>query len=113
MESSKKRIVALLGVKRESGRLVNKNWRDFAGKPMFQWNLEKALRLFSEVYVSSDHYFILNRAEELGAIPILRPDTLLGETPNISFYKHAQETMAADVIVAIQANSPTIDIEVI
>lgn len=112
MDSSLK-IVGLILAKKDSKRLHNKNWRDFAGKPMFIWNLEKALQLFSEVYVSSDFDPILKKAESLGAIAIKRPEELCGETPNITVYKHAQHIMKADAIVAIQANSPSLDLEII
>lgn len=76
---------------------------------MFKWNLEKCLRIFSRIYVSSDSDFILEMAEDMGAIPIKRPIELCGDTPNITVYRHALEYMnGVDKIYAIQANSPTL-----
>ena len=107
------KIVGLILAKKDSSRLYAKNWRNFLGKPMFVWNLEKALYLFDEVYVSSDFEPVLKKAQSLGAIGIKRPKELCGEAPNITVYKHAQKTMKADVIVAIQANSPTLEVSII
>ena len=76
---------------------------------MFLWNVDKCLKIFDDVYVSSDSDEILDLAKICGAIPIKRPKRLCGDTPNIPVYRHAQKTIGADVIVAVQANSPTID----
>lgn len=100
-----------MGAKKQSNRLYAKNYRDVGGKPMFVWNLEKALRLFNEVYVSSDSQYILTIAENMGAIPIMRPSELCGETPNIDWYNHALKQIDCDAFVAIQANSPTLELE--
>lgn len=112
----KKDIVALIIVKKNSSRLKNKNWRAFGNelsgtKPMFQWNLEKCLKIFEKVYVSSDYDFILEKARELGAVPIKRPKNLCGNTPSVKVFRHAVGKMSLkpDVIVSIQANSPTVD----
>jgi len=79
----------------------------FRGKPMFLWNVEKCLNSKREVYVSSDYDHILALAADAGAIPIKRPRAM-SESPNIYVYRHAQKTMKADIIIAVQANSPTI-----
>ena len=106
-------ISGLIIAKKESKRLKNKNWRKYWGKPMFQHNLEKCLVLFDKVYVSSDFDYILDISKKLGAIPIERPDHLL-ECPNISVYLHALEFMDnPDAIVAVQANSPGVNIKTI
>lgn len=81
---------------------------------MFLVNLEKCLKIFDQVYVSSDSQYILDRAEAAGAIPILRGEELCGDTPNIPVYQHALKHMRdVDSIVAVQVNSPTIDINTI
>ena len=106
--------VALLLVKAHSNRLPQKNTRDFNGKPMFLVNVEKCLKLFEEVYVSSDSDEIINQATRVGAIGIKRPDDLCGDTPNIPVYRHAMRYMGyVDNIIAVQANSPTVDINTI
>jgi CMP-N-acetylneuraminic acid synthetase len=76
---------------------------------MFMHNLEKCLRLFPKVYVSSDDEEILFEAWQAGAIRIERGEELCGDTPNIPVYQHALKYMDADAIVAVQANSPTVE----
>lgn len=104
----KTKSVALILAKKKSNRLPGKNMKDFNGDPMFVVNVKKCIPLFDEVYVSSDSEEILDITEKCGAIPIKRGEELAGETPNITVYQHAQETMDADYIVAVQANSPTV-----
>ena len=102
--------VGLILAKKGSKRLENKNFKEFLGKPMFVWNLERMLKIFNKVYVSSDYEFILETAKKMGAIAINRPDELCGDVPNIPVYQHALPFMdSPDIIVAVQANSPTIE----
>jgi len=110
---SSNKIVALIIAKGDSNRLPNKNSLAFKGLPMFVHNVQKCTGLFNEVYVSSDSTPILETAKQHGAIAIKRPKRLCGETPSIMVFDHAQKTMKADIVVAVQANSPTIDIELI
>lgn len=78
---------------------------------MFVWNLEKCLSVFDTVYVSSDSFDILNIAEGLGAKVIFRDETLCGDVPDIPVFQHALSKMPKEVdgIVAIHANNPTIE----
>lgn len=107
--------VGLIIAKKESSRLKDKNFRDFCGKPMFIWSLEKCLKIFNEVYVSSDHDYILEEAKKLGARPIKRPQELCeSNVMNIPVYQHALQYMKnPDIIVAVKADSPTVKIELI
>ena len=108
------RVVGLLGAKKHSDRLRNKGWRDFCGKPLFKWNVEKGIQLFNDMYVTSDHDFILEESADLGAIPIKRTDPKMMECSNIEYYRHVFDKMNnPDIIIAIQVNSPTIDIKLI
>ena len=101
-------------VKSQSNRLTGKNTLDFHGQPMFVVNLRKCLKVFKDVYVSSDSEQILEIARLAGAKTILRGEELCGEIPNIPVYQHALRHMhGVDGIIAVQANSPTIDLEVI
>lgn len=107
--------VALIIAKKDSKRLPDKNFRNFCGKPMFVWNLEKCLALFDKVYISSDYDFILQESKKRGAIPIQRPAELCqSNVPNIPVYQHALQFMEkADIIVAVKADSPTTKPEII
>lgn len=105
------KFVALMLVKKESKRLKNKNTKDFKGKPMFMWNLEKSLEIFDEVYVSSDSTEILDMAEAVGGIPILREEELCGDCPDIPVFQHALSEMSSEVegLVAVHADTPLLD----
>ena len=108
------KTVALLLAKKDSGRLPNKNSLEFQGQPMFLHQLEKCLKIFDEVYVSSNSQWMLDQAEMNGGIPIKRGDELCGDTPNIPVYQHALSQMKdVDAIVAVQVNSPTVHLNVI
>jgi len=108
------KIYGLIIAKGDSKRLPNKNILNFNEKPMIQWNLDKCLKIFDKTYVSSENPEILRLAELLGAIPIKRPKRLCGDTPNIPVYQHAVKKMGkVDAIVAVQANSPTIETQLI
>lgn len=87
---------------------------DFNGKPTFLWNLEKCLRVFDKVYVSSDSFHILEMAQKAGAIPIHRGEELCGDVPDIPVFQHALSKMSnVSSVVAVHANNPTIDINLI
>lgn len=105
--------VALLLVKSHSRRLPNKNTLPFHGEPMFVENLRKCKQIFNKVYVSSNSFKILWKAFREGAIPIYRSKSYCGEMPNIPVYQHALKRMNTNAIVAVQANSPNVDIEII
>jgi len=109
------RLVGLILAKSQSNRLTNKNTLDFHGQPMFLVNTKKCLDIFDSVYVSSDSTEILKQAQKIGAIPILRNEDLCGDTPNILVYQHALQYIPKDIIgiVAVQANSPTLESSVI
>src|SRR3990167_821307 len=95
LKKSKKmvKLAGLILAKSQSSRLTSKNILDFHGKPMFLVNVEKCLRVFDDVYVSSDSEEILKITKDAGAKPILRGVELCGDTPNIPVYRHAIEQM--------------------
>ncbi len=98
-------------VKSESQRLPGKNTKLFNGKQMFLWNLEKCLKVFDEVYVSSDDYKILQDAGKEGALAIHRTKELCGDCPDIPVFLHALSKMPKEVdgIVAVHADTPLIE----
>lgn len=51
-----KEIVALLPMKLHSQRVPNKNFREFNGRPLFQWMLDKLLSVnaISRVVINTD-----------------------------------------------------------
>lgn len=109
------KTVALIIAKKNSKRLLRKNFLDFCGRPMFEWNIIKAQKLFKEVYFSSDSLFMLKEAKKLGAIAIKRPKKLaLDNVPSVPVFQHALQFMhRPDIIVSIQPNSPTVKPKII
>jgi len=107
------RIVGLMIAKGDSKRLPGKNSLDFAGKPMFVWNLQKLLDIFEEVYFSSDNEDMLKIAQNMEAKSVVRRHDLCGDAPNILVYRHAMKQASRydelDGLVAVQANSPTVE----
>jgi CMP-N-acetylneuraminic acid synthetase len=77
---------------------------------MFMINVNKCLSIFDEVYVSSDSDWVLELAEKAGARPIKRGEELCGDVPDIPVFQHAMSHMGAvEGIVAVHANNPTIE----
>lgn len=107
-------LVGLVLAQHISKRLPGKNSLDFKGRPMFLENTSKLLKLLGRVYVTSDSQVVLNEARKVGAIPIWRGKKLCGECPNIPVYQHALSKMnGVDGIIAVQANSPTVNFNLI
>lgn len=81
---------------------------------MFLVNVKKCLCIFDNVYVSSDSDWILDMAEKEGAKAIKRGEDLCGDVPDIPVFQHALTFMGpVEGIVAVHANNPTIDINLI
>lgn len=70
----KKKIVALLPMKANSERVKGKNFRDFAGKPLFRWVLDTLLssEMIDRVVINTDarDLLIKNGLEENGRVLI-------------------------------------------
>ncbi len=107
--------VAVIPARGGSKRIVGKNIRDFAGKPLIGYSIEAALRsgLFDDVVVSTDSDEIAGVALGCGATRIIqRPDELandyIGTFPVV---KHAvdqyEKTVGqADYVCCIYATAP-------
>ena len=100
---------ALIIAKSKSRRLPNKNNLPVNGMPMFLVNVKKCQAIFDRVYVSSDSTEMLKEAAKMGAIAIKRSKKLCGSVPNMVVYKHAIGFILEDRIIAVQANSPTVE----
>ncbi len=102
-------------VKGHSRRLKNKNVKDFYGKPLFLWNLEKVIHVFGKVVVDSDDQAILNQAKELEATTHERRDDLKGnDVPSVPIFQSIMDDFKKyDAFLNVQANSPNAKIEYI
>lgn len=73
------RCVAIIPARGGSKRIPGKNIKDFYGKPLIAYSIEKALKsnLFEKVIVSTDDEEIARVAKKYGAeVPFLRPKEL-------------------------------------
>ena len=98
-----------------SKRLLRKNLRTLAGKPLIAYTIEAAQRsgLFSDVYVCTDDHEIADVSRSLGAkVPFLSPAGLCGDlVPSHAPCQHLAKSLAEqgqtkDVLVCLQPSSP-------
>tara|TARA_B100000900_G_scaffold141547_1_gene119979 strand:- start:18223 stop:18900 length:678 start_codon:yes stop_codon:yes gene_type:complete len=56
------KVVALLPMKANSERVIGKNFRNFAGKPLFRWMLDKLIEMpeIDQIIINTDARDILN-----------------------------------------------------
>ncbi len=111
-----KYVVAIIPARGGSKRLKHKNIYPVLGKPMLAWGVDacKDSQYIDEVYVSSEDPEILTVAEQVGAVPLDRPQELAED----HVYKmhpvvHAAQAILdnsafrnPDIVVVAQANSP-------
>lgn len=101
-------IKAVVPVRNNSIRCKNKNFRDFAGKSIFQIKIEqlKRIELLDGIMVISDNCQALEFAEKMGCEvfeePPVPPENVL---PNELFGLIAEATNADDIMIA-HATSP-------
>jgi pseudaminic acid cytidylyltransferase len=85
--------IAVIPARGGSKRIPRKNIRDFCGKPMIAWAIDKAKQsgLFEHVVVSTDDAEIAELAARCGAqTPFVRPASLADDrTPTVPVIAHA------------------------
>lgn len=108
-----KKVLAIIPARAGSKRLVDKNIKLLAGKPLIAWTIEAALEseYIDKVVVSTDSIQILDTAKRFGAeTPFLRPKELaLDESATVDVINHCidfygKETY--DLIILLQPTSP-------
>ena len=107
-------VVAIIPARGGSKGIPGKNLKSICGKPLLAWSImqARAANSINSVWVSSDSNEILAVAEEYGALPIRRPETLSGDTASSeSAWLHALGEIEhsganVDLIVGMQATSP-------
>ena len=73
------KAVCIIPARGSSKRIPKKNIKNFLGKPLISYSIEKAIEsgLFAKVVVSTDDLNIAKIAKEYGAeVPFIRPDNL-------------------------------------
>lgn len=107
------RILGIVPARKGSKRVIGKNVRPLAGKPLCRWALDAATGATSVTkwVVSSDDERVLEIAASYpGVLPILRPEELASDTaPAIAYVRHALATVAPetfDAFCIVQPSSP-------
>jgi len=102
-------VVGFMIAKGSSRRLAGKNSLLFCGRPLFEWNLEKFLKLSIPIYFDSDDEVLLERARDMGAFVRKRPEELCGlNVPSVPIFQDILKGLSEKpkAILNFQANSP-------
>ena len=102
-------VVGFMIAKGASRRLERKNSLLFCGRPLFEWNLEKLLKLGIPVHFDSDDEALLERAKVMGAFIHKRPEKLCGHNvPSVPIFQDIVKGLSEKpkTILNLQANSP-------
>jgi N-acylneuraminate cytidylyltransferase len=107
-----RRVLAIVPARGGSQRLIAKNARLLAGRPMVAWTLEAAREsaLIDHLVVSTDDPAVAATAADMGwPPPFVRPDHLSGATASvIDAIEHALDQVGGrwDYVVLLQPTSP-------
>lgn len=107
-----RRVLAIVPARGGSERLIAKNARMLAGRPMVAWTLAAAAdsRFIDHLVVSTDDPAVAATATEMGwPPPFIRPDHLSGSaSPVFDAIEHALDQLggAWDYVVLLQPTSP-------
>ncbi len=109
-------ILAIVGGRKNSKGLPNKNILDFHGKPMVTWSIESAKNSLSvdRTIVSTDSEEIINIAKNLGAdTPFIRPEEyarddsqVYGAIRHCIHWLEENENKTYDFVLWLQPTSP-------
>ncbi len=104
-------VVAIIPARGGSKGIRDKNIRDFCGRPLIAWTIQQALETpeIDAVYVTSDSAEIRDIGQQYGAIPMVRPDDIAGDSATSeSAMAHALGVIGGDPEIALmlQATSP-------
>jgi N-acylneuraminate cytidylyltransferase len=109
-------VTAFIFARSGSKGVVNKNIREFAGKPLIAWSIEQALssKRIDRVIVSTDSSEIAEISLRYGAeVPFLRPAELAADdSPELLAWKHAltflekKEGRIPEIFLSLPCTSP-------
>jgi len=104
-----KDIAILIPARGGSKRIINKNIVLIDNKPLITYSLQEALKLTSEVYVSTDCKAISQICKNYGAKVIERPKELATDNSDVEdSLKHFLTNVKKEIIVLMQATSPLV-----
>jgi CMP-N-acetylneuraminic acid synthetase len=111
-----KTVLAIIPARGGSKRILNKNIKDFAGKPLIAWTIIEAKKssYIDRLITSTDSKEIAAVARELGSeVPFLRPAELASDAvQDFPVFLHAleylreKENYIPDIVVQLRPTSP-------
>ena len=115
-KNKNKKILGIVGIRSGSLGVPDKNIKEFAGKPLVGWIIQKAKKskYINRLVVSTDSKKYSEIAKTFGAeIPCLRPIKLASNnSPEIDYVKHmldflkTKENYVPDIVVRMMATIP-------
>lgn len=107
----KKKIAAIIPMRHSSERVPGKNYRDFSGKPLYQWVVESLLHCdqISEVVIDTDSPTIMEQCrEKYPTVTLLeRPDHLRdGSIPMNDVLLNCIRQLNADFFLQTHSTNP-------
>ena len=113
-----RRVVALVPIKEESERVPGKNFRDFAGKPLYHHIVNTLDRTYAvdEIVIDTDSHRVLREAPGLSpkVKVIERPAELRGhEVSTNRLFGHDLTQVEADIFIQTHATNPLLRSETI
>ena len=110
----RKKISALVAVRKNSRRIVGKNIRPFAGSSLLEIKISQLLRMpeIDEVCVSSDCATMVSMAEKMGARGIIRESKFASDkVPMNQVYAHLASEVTYEHVLYAHVTSPLLSDE--
>jgi len=105
-----KNITAFIPIKTISRRIPGKNFRPFAGHPLFHYIMSAAVQAqcFDDIYVHTDSDEVRQYAAQLGIKDINAPQAMVGDYINGNMLMNywAEVNKSADVLIQLFATAP-------
>ena len=109
---SRKKITAVIPIRKGSQRVPDKNFKDFyKGKSLLELKIEslKDIELIDEIVVNTDSDLAIDIAKNLGVSYFRREDYYASSQCSQSeFFKNLAETTDTDIIIHVPCTSPLI-----
>lgn len=113
------KTIALLPMKKNSERVTGKNFRDFAGKPLFRWILDTLLEVeeIDQVVINTDAREILAEAGLTESDRVLirdREAELCGDTVSMNrVLENDVENVPADIYLMTHTTNPLVSADTV
>ncbi len=109
--NKKKKLTALVPVRKGSQRVKDKNIKNFGGSSLLELKINslKKINLIDEIIVNSDSDDMLSIGKKLGTKTFKRSDYFASSTVNNSeFFQHIAENTSTDIIMYSPVTCPFI-----